>query len=100
MNDPVTLESGRTYERIAINQYFATQLETAKRMIDGADSDLSEERDMTTADFITCPITMQKVDASIMIPNKAIKRATEIFLDENPWAFEFDPWQNFMSIKL
>ena len=69
-------------------------------MLKNVDSELSDERNMTEADFITCPVTMQKVDESIIIPNKAIKRATEIFLDENPWAFEFDPRLDFMSIKL
>mmetsp|Transcript_26356 Transcript_26356/g.32902 ORF Transcript_26356/g.32902 Transcript_26356/m.32902 type:complete len:95 (+) Transcript_26356:292-576(+) len=37
MRDPVTLESGRTYERDAILQYFALQKEKAERIQDSLD---------------------------------------------------------------
>ena len=66
-------------------------------MIEDGDS---EEREISEADFMTCPITMQKVDPDVMIVNTAILKETEHFLDENPWAYEFDPRENFMNIKL
>ena len=39
MLDPVTLTSGRTYERTSIVKYFETQRETAQRALERADSD-------------------------------------------------------------
>ena len=58
MKDPVTLESGCTFERASIEQYFKTQRETAKRALANADSEVEEERNMTEADFLRCPVTM------------------------------------------
>ena len=100
MAEPVTIESGRTYERASLDRWFALQREKAVRLIDEADSDIEEERNLTTEDFLICPVTMQKVDPSVMISNKYIKDATEHYLDQNPWAYEFDPSEDFMKISL
>ena len=43
--------------------------EAAARVVEDDDS---EEREISEADFMTCPITMQKVDPDVMIPNTAI----------------------------
>ena len=39
MSDPVTLESGCTYERQSIEQYFMVQREVAKRALEKVDSE-------------------------------------------------------------
>ena len=35
-----------------------------------------------------------------MIPNIEIRKEIEIFNQENPWAFEFDPRQNYKDIEI
>ena len=65
-----------------------------------ADSDFEEEKDITEADFIKCPVTMQRVDPKIIIPNVAISLVTEAYLDENPWAFDFNPAEKLENIKV
>ena len=47
-----------------------------------------------------CPVTLKKVDPDVIIPNKSILEASELFLDENPWAYEFDPKEKFEDIKI
>ena len=101
MSEPVTIESGRTFEKASILQYFEVQRILAKKQIENADSDLEEERDLTEADFLICPVSLQKVDTTVMISNESNKVATELFLDEHPWAYEmFDPREDFMNIKV
>ena len=34
-----------------------------------------------------------------MIPNSSIRKASEVFLDENPWAFGFNPKKELEQIK-
>ena len=55
---------------------------------------------MTEADFMRCPTTMQPVDPEIQIPNISIRLATEKFLDENPWAHDFNPMEKLEDIKV
>ena len=100
MSEPVTLESGRTFERDTIEHYFKVQRETAARAIANADHDAEDGQNLTEADFIICPINMTKVDPEVKIANKFLREATEQFLDEHPWAFEFDPRQSVDDIKL
>lgn len=42
MSEPVTLESGRTFERDTIEHYFKVQRETAARAIANADHDAED----------------------------------------------------------
>ena len=99
MIDPVTIQSGITYERASIEQFFIVRRELAARAIRDADSDIEEERNLTEADYMNCPVTMQKVDPEVMIANKALKAATEKFLDEHPWAFQFNPREKIEDIR-
>ena len=43
--------------------------------------DEEEKERFKDEDLITCPITMQKVDESVLIPNYGIKAATKQFID-------------------
>ena len=43
---------------------------------------------------------MQKVERDILVVNHNIKIATERFLDENPWAYMFDPAEKLEDIKV
>ena len=70
MQDPVTIESGLTFERVFIEAHFETQLAKAKRVIANADSDNEEEKNLTESDFMTCPVTMKKVNPQVLISNK------------------------------
>ena len=45
-------------------------------------------------------MTMMLVDPDIVIPNKSLELETQRLLEEHPWAFEFDPRQNFKKIKI
>lgn len=95
MEDPVIIESGRTFEREEIVKYFERQSELQKKQ-----DDQGEDSDAEKCNFLRCPISLQPVDPSIMIPNKQIKEATRQFLDQNPWAFEFDPRQKFSQLSI
>mmetsp|Transcript_11282 Transcript_11282/g.18991 ORF Transcript_11282/g.18991 Transcript_11282/m.18991 type:complete len:99 (-) Transcript_11282:55-351(-) len=63
MEEPVQLSSGFTYEKATINKHF-------------------EYNGMND------PMTREDVDGKMTI-NQSIKTATEDFIRENPWAFEF-----------
>ena len=80
MFDPVTLESGRTYDRSSIEMLFKMS------------------RDQEQDPY--CPVNMIPVDPNVMIPNKVLRLEAERLLEQNPWAFEFDPRQNFKSIQI
>ena len=69
MIDPVTIESGRTYDRSSIERHFLMQKEKAVKVMANADSEIESERELEEADFMTCPIMLKKVDPTIMIPN-------------------------------
>ena len=69
MFDPVTIESGRTYDRSSIERHFLMQKEKAVKVMANADSEIESERELEEADFMTCPIMLKKVDPTIMIPN-------------------------------
>ena len=88
MKEPVTLTSGRTYEKESIESYFQCQREKAAEYRENIEDDEERER-FKDEDLITCPITMQKVEESVLIPNIGIKTATRQFLEQNPWANSF-----------
>ena len=69
MIDPVTIESGRTYDRSSIERHFLMQKEKAVKVMANADSEIESERELEEADFMTCPIMLKKVNPTIMIPN-------------------------------
>ena len=61
------------------------QQERADKQREDEDSDLDEDK------IFTCPITGQAVNRDVIIPNKRIMAATEKFLEQNPWSYDFDP---------
>ena len=60
MFDPVTLESGRTYDRCTIEMLFK----------------LSESQEQQ----YYCPVTMMEVDPDIVIPNVGLRKEVERLL--------------------
>ena len=100
MHEPVTLGSGRTYEKDNIVTYFKFQRETAKRIMELADSEDEEAMAKTEADYLLCPVNLSVVDPDVMIPNYQIAAAVVLFLDENPWAFEFNPHDKLENIMV
>ena len=96
MRDPVMLTSGRTYEREAIETYF--RLQEARIEVAQAEADSEEEFD--PASLFVCPVSMQKVNPKILIPNKRISQATEAFLEQNPWAYNFNPKDDYRKISI
>lgn len=66
MEEPVVLDSGFTYERSQILRHFR-------------------------ANGAFDPLTRQEVDPAVLIENRAVKQATQDYLQRNPWAFEFVP---------
>lgn len=75
MNEPVTLESGFTYEREQIIKHF-----------------------QTNGNFD--PMTREEVDVNVLIPNKSIKYASQDYLLNNPWAFECVYGEKMEDIKM
>jgi len=75
MQDPVVIQSGHTYERDMISKHFK---------MNGAFD----------------PITRQEVDPSVMIPNHMLKKASENFLTQNPWAFEHILNEDYRKIMM
>jgi STIP1 family protein 1 len=66
MVEPVVISSGFTYEKSEIQKHF---------QINGNFD----------------PLNREEVDGKLMITNFNIKHATEEYLRENPWAYEFTP---------
>ena len=95
MRNPVTIESGRTFEREGIEKYFKV-LELRAEM---AENDSDSNNEVPRHDY-QCPITMQRVDPAILVPNIILLKATEWFLSENPWAYNFDPKENYRKINI
>ena len=96
MDEPVTLESGRTFEKELIVNYFEYQKELAIKVEEEA-----EEEDRIGVDQrITCPVSLKVVDPSILIPNLQIKFATEQFLEKNPWAYRQNRKENWMKMHI
>ena len=85
MTEPITLESGCTFEKEAIEEYFNYQRALHEKA--QADADSQEEEKPS---YFRCPVTSQSIDPTVQLPNESIKIGTERFLDENPWGFEFD----------
>lgn len=68
MIDPVCLSSGFSYEREAIKKHFKTN------------------------GFFD-PVNREAVNPDILIENKNLKSAIELFLKDNPWAYKHIPGQ-------
>lgn len=73
MEDPVTTQSGQTYERSAIEEHI--------------------QRNGKTDPFTRKPIS------GTLYPSIAIKKAIEDFLEKNPWAYEFSEGQTIEDIQ-
>ena len=69
MEDPVVISSGFTYEKSEILKHFKVNGNTD-------------------------PLNREEVKTDQFITNYNIKHATEEFLDKNPWAFEFTPYDS------
>ena len=92
MADPVTIGSGRTFDRENIEMYWDIQRNRAER--DEADFDPDEHKEneqypavFDAASYMNCPVTLQVVDEDIKVSNKGIKQANESFIKHNPKAF-------------
>jgi STIP1 homology and U-box containing protein 1 len=75
MQDPVVIQSGHTYEREMITKHF---------QMSGAFD----------------PITRQEVDPSVLIPNHMLKKASESFLSQNPWAYQHLLNEDYRNIMM
>ena len=62
----------------------------AARKLSESDSDIDDE-----ASYIRCPVSLQVIDQDMIVPNKMLKRAIEVFIEQNPWAFRFDPREKY-----
>ena len=102
MADPVTIASGCTYERQYIKQHFEMMKTLAEKVIQDQDSEDEDEeaKQLTVSDFMKCPKTMQIVDPDVMVPNVALFQATQRFIEENKWAYQFDPREKYEDIKI
>ena len=80
MEDPVIIESGRTFDRSSINALFESLKSAGQPCF--------------------CPVTMVQVDPEIMIDNKNLKNEIERYYEENPWAFEYDPRMHYKNIDI
>ena len=67
MKDPVTIESGRTYERECIVKYFEVQREVAEKARSVLDDD--EANNLKDESYLICPINLSPVDTNVMIEN-------------------------------
>ena len=79
--------SGATFERQNIKRYLDNKLQAAKQ---AAEEDSSGEEEQQSS-CVSCPITFLSVDPDIIIANKRIAAAAQQFIDENPWARDFNP---------
>ena len=46
------------------------------------------------------PVTRDEVDPKIMIPNIHLKKASDDFLTNNPWAYQYIPGDDMFSVKM
>lgn len=72
MEDPVTTDSGQTYEREALEQHLQKNGRTD-------------------------PFTRQPIKGPLY-PNISIKKAVQDFLQRNPWAYEYSEGENYKEI--
>ena len=84
MNDPVTLETGRSFDKTMIIQYF----EAMRGAKDMEDNDIP----------LRCPVNLVDLSGEFFIPNKALKMEIEAFYETNPWAFDFNPKVPWINI--
>ena len=82
--DPVMIESGQTYERKLIENYF----QNMKRQRDAEKLELSKE-EFDEHSYFKCPVTYKRVDPTILIPNVGIKQAVADFIEQNPQMNEY-----------
>lgn len=66
-----------------------------QRDLDQEGEDFDEEKF-----FVNCPTTLLRVKPEIIFPNKRMKEAVADYVDHNPWAFEFKPNEDYVTIKL
>ena len=87
MEDPVTIETGSTYERSQIKQYF----DALKTMTDMEDNPMP----------LRCPVNMVVVDnPDMMMTNENLRKEIEAYNDKHPWAFDYNPKQPWIKINV
>ena len=57
-----------------------------------------DDSDFDEATFFKCPVTLQPVNPDFQRPNKAIRQATNAFIEANPWSYDFAPRQSYKQI--
>ena len=100
MDDPTTIESGRTFECELIEKYFEEREKAYKEDVEANLSRLTEDENVVEADYYTCPINLTKVDPKIMIQNELMKSQIEEFLESNHWGYKWNPITKYMDVKL
>ena len=93
MVEPCLVTSGQTYELENIKQYFKFKEQELNRRKEEGDDEFDPNK------FFTCPVSQQVV-SNRLVPNKRIKKACSDFRRDNPWAFEFDPREEYHQIKV
>jgi len=73
MRDPFITPAGNTFEKKALFDYVAAQ-----------------HKD---------PIDNLEVKSAQLMPNLSLKHCIEIFLEENPWAFEFKETDSIETLQ-
>jgi len=99
MDDPVTLESGRTFDRSQIEMLFDyVTIAIEKGETDPETGQVTDENG-TPINYY-CPMNLVSVDPEIMIPNRNLKEEIDQFYEKNPWSFEYDPRKIFKNIVI
>ena len=96
MEEPILIESGRTFDRFMIDQHFDKERKEAQR--DNALRQPGDDYDESS--FFSCPSTYDDVNPDVRLPNRRLKHAIEAFVAENPWAHEYDEGFDFMNIQM
>ena len=96
MEDPVTLTSGRSFERELIVQHLKYMRELGER----EEADASDDEKIGVENWITCPISLLPVDPEVIIPNIQLKKAIELYLKQNPWAYRQHRKDNFKNVHI
>jgi hypothetical protein len=69
MSDPVICSDGHTYERMAIEQHFQSQIDLQHQL----------SGDASSPTVVTSPLTKQRLDSAALIPNRAVQNMVAKF---------------------
>ena len=96
MEDPVTLTSGRSFERELIVQH----LKAMRALGEREEADASDDEKIGVENWITCPVSLLPVDEEVIIDNIQLKKAIELYLEKNPWAYRQKRRDNFKNVHI